>query len=116
LAEKLFVGVVTRALADRAFRDGLFSNPQKTLANAGFVVTHDQLNTIVMAKPGEWGTLTLDNIIVRIDTLSEMIGGASLFARRGRRSPQPKSCHQDTRLGLQRSLLAPVFGSARPGR
>lgn len=71
MAEQLFVGIVTRALSDRAFRDGLVSNPQKTLTNAGFVVTQDQLNTIVMARPGDWGNLTLDNIIVRIDTLSK---------------------------------------------
>lgn len=70
MAEELFTKIVTRALSDRAFRDGLVASPQKTLASAGFVVTADQLNTIVLAKPAEWGNLALDSIIVRIDTLA----------------------------------------------
>jgi hypothetical protein len=68
MAEELFAKIVTLALSDRAFRDGLAASPQRTLANAGFTVTPDQLNTIVLAKPAEWGNLTLQDIIVRIDT------------------------------------------------
>lgn len=67
MTEELFARIVTRALSDRAFRDGLAASPQKTLANAGFVVTTDQLNTIALARPAEWGGLTLEDIIVRID-------------------------------------------------
>jgi hypothetical protein len=67
MAEELFTKIVTRALSDRAFRDGLATSPQKTLTNAGFVVTTDQLNTIILARPAEWGGLTLEDIIVRID-------------------------------------------------
>jgi hypothetical protein len=71
MAEELFTRIVTRALSDRAFRDGLAASPQKTLTSAGFVVTPDQLATITLSKPAEWGNLTLQDIIVRIDTLAK---------------------------------------------
>jgi hypothetical protein len=71
MAEELFTKIVTRALSDRTFRDGLAASPQRTLTSAGFVVTQDQLNTIVLAKPAEWGNLTLQDIIVRIDTYAK---------------------------------------------
>ena len=71
MPEELLTKIVTRALSDRAFRDGLVASPQRTLASAGFVVTADELSTIVRAKPAEWGKLTLDDVVSRI----EMCGG-----------------------------------------
>ena len=70
MAEELFAKIVTRALSDRAFRDGLAAIPQKTLANAGFEVTPDQLNAIVLAKPAEWGNYALEDLVLRIDALA----------------------------------------------
>ena len=70
MTEDLFTKIITRALSDRAFRDGLAASPRRTLANAGFVVTPDQLNTIVLAKPAEWGSLALEDITLRIDLFS----------------------------------------------
>jgi hypothetical protein len=68
MTEEVFTRIITRALSDHVFRDGLAANPQKTLTNAGFVVTPEQLNTLVLARPAEWGSLTLDDIARRIDT------------------------------------------------
>ena len=70
MAEELFTKIVTRALADRAFRDGLVSNPQRTLSSAGFAVTAEQLSLIALARPAEWGSLALDDIVDRIDILA----------------------------------------------
>ena len=62
--------IVTRALSDPTFREALAANPELTLTKAGFEVTPDQLNAIVLARPAEWGKLSLDDIIDRIDTLA----------------------------------------------
>lgn len=62
--------IITRALSDPKFRTALAANPEQTLAKAGFEVTPDQLNAIVLAKPAEWGNLTLDDIKVRIDSMA----------------------------------------------
>jgi hypothetical protein len=59
--------IITRALSDPTFRAALAANPQQTLTKAGFVVTLDQLNAIVLARPAEWGNLTLQDIIGRLD-------------------------------------------------
>lgn len=67
MPEEILTRIITRALSDPAFRDGLDTSPQKTLTNAGFVVTTEQLNTIVLSRPGEWGGLTLEDIAGRID-------------------------------------------------
>jgi hypothetical protein len=63
--------IITRALSDPTFRAGLAENPEQTLAKAGFEVTPDQLKAIVLARPAEWGRLTLEDVIVRIDTLAK---------------------------------------------
>ena len=60
--------IITRALSDPKFRAALAANPEQTLAKAGFEVTSDQLKAIVLARPAEWGNLTLKDVIVRIDT------------------------------------------------
>ena len=70
MTEELYSKIVTRAMSDRAFREGLATNPQKTLDSAGFKVTRDQLNAIVQARPAEWGRLSLDDITDRIDPLA----------------------------------------------
>jgi len=62
--------IITRALSDPTFRAALAANPEQTLAKAGLEVTPDQLNAIVLAKPAEWGNLTLEDVMVRIDTLA----------------------------------------------
>jgi hypothetical protein len=62
--------IITRAISDPKFRAALAADPELTLTKAGFEVTRDQLNAIVLARPAEWGDLTLDDIIVRIDTLA----------------------------------------------
>jgi hypothetical protein len=62
--------IITRAISDPKFRAALAADPEQTLTKAGFEVTRDQLNAIVLARPAEWGDLTLDDIIVRIDTLA----------------------------------------------
>lgn len=69
MAEQIFTAIVTRALSDGGFRDGLVNSPEKTLASAGFVVTSDQLRTIALASPAEWGRLSPDDILARIDLL-----------------------------------------------
>jgi hypothetical protein len=61
--------IALRALSDPAFRTGLATNPEQTLTKAGFVVTRDQLDAIVRAKPAEWGSLSLQDIESRIDTV-----------------------------------------------
>jgi len=63
--------IITRAISDPKFRAALAADPELTLTKAGFEVTRDQLNAIVLARPAEWGNLTLDDIIVRIDTLAQ---------------------------------------------
>ncbi len=60
--------IIVRAVSDATFRKGLATDPERTLKAAGFEVTRDQLNAIVLAKPAEWGDLTTQDIIVRIDT------------------------------------------------
>ena len=70
MSEEIISKIVTRAITDRAFREKLASAPEKTLASAGFQVTKDQLNAIVLAKPAEWGGLTLSDIIDRIDPMA----------------------------------------------
>jgi hypothetical protein len=67
MAEQLFTAIITRALSDGAFRDGLATSPEKTLANAGFVATSDQVRTITLANPAEWGRLAAEDILARID-------------------------------------------------
>ena len=62
--------IVTRALSDPAFRAALAASPEKTLTKAGFEVTPDQLNAIVLARPAEWGNLTLKDVIDRSDTMA----------------------------------------------
>lgn len=62
--------IIVRAVSDATFRKGLATDPERTLKAAGFEVTRDQLNAIVLAKPAEWGDLTTQDIIVRIDTLA----------------------------------------------
>jgi len=63
--------IIVRAVSDATFRKGLATDPERTLKAAGFEVTRDQLNAIVLAKPEEWGDLTTQDIIVRIDTLAK---------------------------------------------
>jgi len=63
--------IITRALSDPTFRAALAANPEQTLAKAGLEVTPDQLSAIVLARPAEWGNLTLEDVIVRIDTLAK---------------------------------------------
>ncbi len=63
--------IIVRAVSDPTFRKGLAADPERTLREAGFEVTRDQLNAIVLAKPAEWGDLTKEDIIVRIDTLAK---------------------------------------------
>jgi hypothetical protein len=67
IAEK----IITRAISDPTFRTALATNPEQTLTKAGFEVTRDQLNAIVLARPAEWGNLTFEDIVVRIDTLAK---------------------------------------------
>lgn len=69
MTEEIFTRIVTSALSDPAFRVALASDPQQTLTRAGLVLTPDQLNAIVLARPAEWGNLTLLDITSRIDTL-----------------------------------------------
>ena len=70
MSEDIISKIVTRAITDRTFREKLASAPQKTLESAGFEVTKDQLNAIVLARPAEWGGLTLNDIISRIDPMA----------------------------------------------
>ena len=70
MSEELFSKIITRALSDRTFREGLAKTPEKTLVSAGFKVTETQLKAIVLAKPAEWGNLALDDIIGRIDPMA----------------------------------------------
>ena len=63
--------VVVRAISDATFRKGLVSDPERTLREAGFEVTREQLSVIALAKPEEWGDLTREDILVRIDTLAK---------------------------------------------
>jgi hypothetical protein len=63
--------IILRAVSDAMFRRALAADPGKTLREAGFEVTTDQLNAIVLAKPAEWGDLSLKDIQVRIDTLAK---------------------------------------------
>ena len=69
MTEEVLAGIVARALKDRAFREGLAASPERTLANAGFAVTTDQLNAIALARPAEWGGQTTEDITRRIDSL-----------------------------------------------
>jgi hypothetical protein len=62
--------IITRALSDPTFRAALAANPEKTLTKAGFEVTPDELKAIVLARPTEWGNLTLEDVISRIDTMA----------------------------------------------
>lgn len=62
--------IITRALSDATFRAALAADPERTLAKAGIEVTPDQLKAIVLARPAEWGDLSLEDVIVRIDTLA----------------------------------------------
>ena len=64
-----FVGerVIIRAVSDATFRAALAANPERTLREAGIDVTADQLNAIILAKPAEWGKLTLEDVMARID-------------------------------------------------
>ena len=62
--------IITRALSDPTFRAALAANPEKTLTKAGFDVTPDELKAIVLARPAEWGNLTLEDVISRIDTMA----------------------------------------------
>jgi len=68
-----FIGerIILRAVSDATFRKGLATDPERTLQAAGFEVTRDQLSVIVLAKPAEWGDLTVEDIQVRIDTLAK---------------------------------------------
>ena len=70
MTDELFSKIVTKALSDRVFLKGLASVPEKTLVSAGFKVTETQLNAIVLARPAEWGGLTLNDIIGRIDPMA----------------------------------------------
>ena len=63
--------IILRAVSDATFRRALAADPGKTLREAGFEVTADQLNAIVLAKPAEWGDLSPKDIQVRIDTLAK---------------------------------------------
>lgn len=63
--------IIVRAVSDPTFRKGLAVDPERTLKEAGFEVTRDQLSVIVLAKPAEWGDLTTEDIQVRIDTLAK---------------------------------------------
>jgi hypothetical protein len=68
-----FVGerIILRAVSDATFRKGLATDPERTLRDAGFEVTREQVSVIVLAKPAEWGDLTPEDIQVRIDTLAK---------------------------------------------
>jgi len=63
--------IILRAVSDATFRKGLATDPERTLQAAGYVVTRDQLSAIVLAKPIEWGDLTVEAIQLRIDTLAK---------------------------------------------
>ena len=63
--------IIVRAVSDSTFRKGLATEPERTLREAGFEVTRDQLSVIALAKPAEWGDLTVKDILVRIDTLAK---------------------------------------------
>jgi hypothetical protein len=63
--------IITRGISDPTFRKGLATNPEETLTKAGFEVTRDQLSAIVLARPAEWGDLTFEDVVVRIDTLAK---------------------------------------------
>ena len=70
MADEVLSKIVTRALSDRSFREKLASDPKRTLASAGFKVTQTQLNAIVLAKPAEWGRLSMNDIIGRLDPMA----------------------------------------------
>ena len=59
--------IIVRAVSDATFRTALAANPERTLREAGIDVTADQLNAIKLAKPEEWGKLTLEDVMARID-------------------------------------------------
>ena len=63
--------IIVKAVSDPTFRKGLAADPERTLKEAGFAVTRDQLSVITLAKPAEWGDLTVKDIQVRIDTLAK---------------------------------------------
>jgi len=63
--------IIVKAVSDPTFRKGLAAEPERTLKEAGFEVTRDQLSVIALAKPAEWGDLTVKDIQVRIDTLAK---------------------------------------------
>jgi hypothetical protein len=63
--------IISRALSDARFRAGLAENPEQTLIGAGFRPTSDQVRVIELAKPAEWGNLSFEDVVVRIDTLSK---------------------------------------------
>ena len=70
MSEEIISKIVTRALSDRVFREKLAAAPEKTLVSAGFKVSDAELNSIVLARPAEWGGLTLNDIISRIDQMA----------------------------------------------
>ena len=63
--------IIVRAVSDATFRKGLAADPERTLRDAGFEVTREQVSVIALAKPEEWGALTREDILVRIDTLAK---------------------------------------------
>jgi hypothetical protein len=63
--------IIVKAVSDRTFLKGLATEPERTLKEAGFEVTREQLSVIDLAKPEEWGDLTAEDIRIRIDTLAK---------------------------------------------
>jgi hypothetical protein len=63
--------IILRAVSDPSFRTALATSPERTLRDAGFEVTRDQLDAIVQAKPAEWGKLTPEAIQTRIDKFAK---------------------------------------------
>ena len=59
--------IIIRAVSDSRFRTALAADPKRTLQEAGVDVTADQLKAIELAKPEEWGKLSLEDVMARID-------------------------------------------------
>jgi hypothetical protein len=59
--------IIVRAVSDATFRRALAADPKRTLREAGVEVTDDQLKAIELAKPEEWGKLSLEDVMARID-------------------------------------------------
>lgn len=53
MAQKTVEELIGRALTDRAFRDKLLANPEKTLAEEGYSVGPEVLEAIKKANPDD---------------------------------------------------------------